>query len=301
MEGEWRETTLGEICDFRAGSVFPPAMQGKPVGKYPFIKVSDMNLSANAVRIREANNWLDDNEVLEIKARPFPCGTTVFAKIGEALKANRLRFIEQETIIDNNMMGAIPNIELIDAQFLFYALAQFDFGSIASGTALPYLTQGNLEKLEITLPPLEEQRTIAHILGTLDDKIELNRRMNQTLEAMARALFKSWFEDFDGIPAEDMQESELGLIPKGWRIGSIEDLCASITSGGTPARKNPEFWDRGTIPWFKTGELQDGPLLDSEEKITEAALRNSSCKLWPSGTILFALYASPTVGRLGIL
>lgn len=91
------------------------------------------------------------------------------------------------------------------------------------------------------------------------------------------------------------------MVPKGWRIGTVEELCLSIENGGTPKRMRPEYWHNGTIPWFKTGELTDGPLIKSEEAITESGLSNSSCKLWQTGTILIALYASPTVGRLGIL
>jgi type I restriction enzyme S subunit len=141
---------------------------------------------------------------------------------------------------------------------------------------------------------------------------------------MARALFKSWFVDFDpvrakmegrwqrgqsipGLPAhlydlfpDRLVDSELGEIPEGWRVGCVEDMCSSIENGGTPRRVEPRYWG-GLIPWFKTGELTDGPLLDSEEKITSDGLAESSCKLWPPGTILIALYASPTVGRLGIL
>jgi len=181
-----------------------------------------------------------------------------------------------------------------------------------------------LDHLTVPLPPLPEQRAIAHILGTLDDKIELNRRMSETLEAMARALFKAWFVDFEpvraklegrwqrgqslpGLPAElydlfpdRLVDSELGQIPEGWEVGTINDICSSIENGGTPRRMETQYWN-GSIPWFKTGELTDGPLLDSEEKITEIGLAKSSCKLWPTKTILVALYASPTVGRLGIL
>jgi type I restriction enzyme S subunit len=96
-----------------------------------------------------------------------------------------------------------------------------------SQTGVPAISRPvtSLKAIELRLPPLSEQRAIAHILGTLDDKIKLNRRMNQTLEAMARALFRSWFVDFDGVPQEDMQESELGLIPKGWRIGTFGDVA----------------------------------------------------------------------------
>ena len=143
--------------------------------------------------------------------------------------------------------------------------------------------------------------------------------MNETLEAMARALFRSWFVDFDPVRAkmagrdpnlpkpladlfpDRLVNSELGAIPEGWEVVNLESLCVSITSGGTPTRKNPVFWENGKIPWYKTGELLDNQLIDSGEHITETALDRSSCKLWPVGTVLFALYASPTVGRLGVL
>ena len=136
---------------------------------------------------------------------------------------------------------------------------------------------------------------------------------------MARALFKSWFVDFDpvrakmegrdtGLPQhladlfpDRMVESELEEIPEGWRIGTVQDVCTSVRNGSTPKRREPAYWDGGDIPWFKTGELTDGPLLDSEEHITSRGLAESSCEQWPVGTVLVALYASPTVGRLGVL
>ena len=249
MGSEWRNVALGDVCQLRAGSVFPPALQGKPVGNYPFVKVSDMNLAANVVQIQNANNWVDDEDLRQIKGKPFPPGTTVFAKIGEALKANRLRYIIRPTIIDNNMMGAIPASDIADSRFFHYALSKFDFGEVAGGSALPYLTVSALSKLEIPIPPLYEQRAIAHILGTIDDKIELNRKQNETLEAMARALFKAWFVDFEpvrakmkgrwqrgqslpGLPAHlydlfpnRLVESELGEIPEGWRMGSLGEVA----------------------------------------------------------------------------
>jgi type I restriction enzyme S subunit len=192
--------------------------------------------------------------------------------------------------------------------------------SFNSGGSRRAITKGHIESFEIALPPLAEQKAIAAVLGALDDKIELNRRMNATLETMARALFQSWFVDFDPVRAkvdgrqpvgldpdtaalfpEDFEDSQLGQIPKGWDVRTIESLCDVITSGGTPARMHKAYWEPGTIPWFKTGELLDGPLNDAEERISEEGLTNSSCKLWPASTILFALYASPTVGRFGVL
>jgi len=190
--------------------------------------------------------------------------------------------------------------------------------SQATGSTFPNVSARQLAT--VWWPPLKlsEQRAIAHILGTLDDKIDLNRRMNATLEAMARALFKSWFVDFDpvrakmegrdtGLPLgiadlfpDKLVGSEMGEIPEGWKVGRVSDICMRIENGGTPKRAIREYWN-GDIKWFKTSELVDEPLLESSERITDLGLRKSSCKRWPAGTVLIALYASPTVGRLGIL
>ena len=167
--------------------MFPRALQGRSQGKYPFAKVSDMNLPENGVFIKTANNWVDDDDIAALRAKPFPPETVIFAKIGEGLKQNRLRFLIKPTLIDNNMMGAMPIADKVDSRFFFYALSQIDFGEIAVGTALPYLTVSFLSEIELSLPPLAH-RAIAGILGAFDDKIALNARMNATLAAMARAL-----------------------------------------------------------------------------------------------------------------
>lgn len=262
MNREWVPVSLGEICDFRAGTVFKPALQGRSSGDYPFVKVSDMNLAGNAVCIQEANNWVTTDDLRELRAKPLPPGTVVFAKIGEALRQNRLRQVVRETIVDNNMMGAVPRFDRIEPRYFYYALSRFDFSEIAQGTALPYLTVASLSTLTLYLPSPAEQRAIAHILGTLDDKIELNRKQNETLEAMARTLFKAWFVDFEpvrakmegrwqrgqslpGLPAhlydifpDRLVESELGEIPEGWRIGSLGEVAVHPRRSVRPGEIN---------------------------------------------------------------
>lgn len=264
MASEWRTVALGELCEFRAGSVFKPALQGKSSGEFPFVKVSDMNLPANAVRIQDANNWVSEDDVRELRAKPLPPGTVVFAKIGEALRQNRLRQVTRETLVDNNMMGAVPHVDRIDPRFFYYALSQFDFSDIAQGTALPYLTVASLSGLALDVPPLAEQRAIAHILGTIDDKIELNRRMAHTLEQIARALFKAWFVDFEpvrakldgrwrrgeslpGLPAhlydlfpDRLVDSVLGPIPEGWEVGRLGDVAEHPRRGVRPSDMDAE-------------------------------------------------------------
>lgn len=127
-----------------------------------------------------------------------------------------------------------------------------------------------------------------------------NRHGNDNLEQQAQALFKSWFVDFEPFKGGKFVDSELGLIPEGWRIGTIEDLCQHIASGSTPSSMNMEYYN-GNIKWFTTKELKDSFLLDSEKHISDEGHQSSSTKMFPSGTVLMAIYAAPTVGRLGIL
>lgn len=188
----------------------------------------------------------------------------------------------------------------VDLTWLYYALSSLKIHPYLTGSVQLKLTQKNLNRIELITPPSAEQRRIAWVLGSLDDKIELNRRIAETLEQIVAAIFKARFVDFVGV--EEFEESELGPIPKGWSIGSVADLCARVANGGTPKRMEPKFWTGGTVPWFKTGELKDGLLPStSEQQITDVALAESSCKLFPAGTVLIAIYAAPTVGRLGVL
>ncbi len=184
----WGVGTVGELCTLRAGSVFRKASQGKLSGEYPFIKVSDMNLPENSVAILVANNWVDEDDLRQLKARPFPSDTTVFAKIGEGLKRNRTRVLSRPTIIDNNMMAAVPNARAIDPLILFHALSQIDFGEIAGGTALPYLTAGALRRLPVPVPPVKDQIPLAEPLRALYKRHVANAIESHTLSMQRDAL-----------------------------------------------------------------------------------------------------------------
>ena len=316
MNGEWREVKLGDLCHLRAGSVFKLQYQGYTTGDYPFIKVSDMNIPANGIRIRDANNWVDKTIVQATKAKHFPLDTIVFAKIGEALKQNRLRITVRPTIIDNNMMGAIPKKDIVDPKFLFYGMHQFDFGDIANGTALPYLTVSTLTDLTLLLPPLSEQRAIAHVLGTLDDKIELNRRMNETLEEMARALFKSWFVDFEpvrakmegrwrrgeslpGLPREHyhlfpdrLVPSELGEIPEGWEVKELGDF-GEIVTGKTPSTRRREYYGED-VPFLRIPDMRGNMFpLKTELMLSTQGVNSQPQKTLPPGSISVSCIATP--------
>ena len=189
----------------------------------------------------------------------------------------------------------------------------------ASGTTVLGIKQSELRKVLLTLPPIHEQRAIAHILGTLDDKIDLNRKTNETLEAMARAFFKSWFVDFDPVRAkaagrkpagmdaetarlfpDEFEESELGRIPKGWVVKTIGDL-SEVVGGSTPSTTEPKYWDRGIHHWATPKDLSGlavPVLLDTERRVTSAGLAQISSGLLPVGTVLLSSRAP--IGYLAV-
>jgi type I restriction enzyme S subunit len=234
---DWTETTLGKLCKFQAGDAFPKDKQGITVGEYPFIKVSDMNLPGNERLIQRSNNWIRKADAS--KYRLHPPGSVVFAKIGEALRANRRRVLVRETIIDNNMMSASP-LSGINPAFLLYVLDGINFNDISRGSALPYLAAGDLNKLAVKIPGPETQQAIADTLSLLDRKIELNRRMNETLEGMAQAIFRDWFVDFGPVRRKAAGEADPvaimgGLTPDPARAAPLAALFpAAFGNDGLP-------------------------------------------------------------------
>jgi type I restriction enzyme S subunit len=120
--------------------------------------------------------------------------------------------------------------------------------------------------------------------------IELNNQINKTLEEMAQAIFKSWFVDFEPFKDEEFEESELGLIPKGWRVGKLSDV-GEIIGGGTPSKSKPEYYSKKGIPWITPKDLsinKNKYISRGEIDISELGLRESSARLMPKGTVLFS-------------
>jgi restriction endonuclease S subunit len=202
--------------------------------------------------------------------------------------------------------------------FVRSALFHSQVSALRTGSAQPQLPIRDINRIEIPIPPLSEQRAIAHILGTLDDKIELNRRMNETLEALARALFKSWFVDFGpvrakaegrdpGLPTalanlfpDSFQDSKLGEIPEGWQVKPFADTV-EIIGGGTPKTTVPEYWD-GDIPWFSVVDAPSDSemwVMDTKKKITQEGVRKSSTRILSIGTTIIS--ARGTVGRVALV
>lgn len=171
--------------------------------------------------------------------------------------------------------------------YAYYLLKKYQLNDYAGGAAQPLITQGLLKHLKCEIPSLEIQQKIVSILSTYDNLIENNNKQIKTLEQMAENIYKEWFVRFR-FPGHETTPLENG-IPKGWCHKRISDFYET-SSGGTPSRERTDFYENGTIPWIKTGELQDSIIIETEEKITETAVKKSAAKIIPANSILMAMY-----------
>jgi len=221
--------------------------------------------------------------------------------------------IAKNPIATNQGFRSLIPFDDYNSEFIYYLLLNNTayLENHASGTTFRELSGSVLSKLEFNIPPLATQKRIADILGTLDDKIELNRQMNHTLEAMARAIFKSWFVDFDPVyaklegrdtplPAEvldlfpaELVESELGLIPKGWEVGKVSDYGEVIT-GKTPSTKNPDYYSGEDVPFLKIPDMHDQFFItETSNYLSLAGANSQENKYIPARSICVSCIATP--------
>ena len=169
----------------------------------------------------------------------------------------------------------------------------------ASQVGVPALARptSTFKEVCIPVPPMEKQNKVMDILHSLDDKIEVNRRINDNLEQQAQALFKSWFVDFEPFRDQPFVESELGMIPEGWKVGSFLDNIY-VMPGGTPSTNVDDYWKDGTIPFFSPKDVNGVYCFETEKNITELGLNNCSSRLYPKDTLFIT--ARGTVGKIAL-
>jgi type I restriction enzyme S subunit len=240
----FRDVLLEEIAEIKSGVGFPISMQGCESGDFPFAKVGDISNRARSGEqfISDAPNWVKNEDLSTLKFTPFPTGTIVFAKIGEAIRQNFRAVSTRPMLFDNNVMGVIPQEERVDTTYLYFYLRTLDFYHLAGKTTVPAIRKSTIEKLKIPLPPLEEQRRIAAIL----DKADGVRRKRKEAIRLTEELLKSTFLEMFGDPVTN---------PKGWEKIKLGNLC-TIVRGGSPRPINDYLG--GSIPWIKIGDATEG-------------------------------------------
>ncbi|MBK9138928.1 MAG: restriction endonuclease subunit S [Verrucomicrobia bacterium] len=178
---------MGDVAKCAAGFGFPKERQGRTGLKYPFAKVSDMNLPGNEREIRTAQNWIDDRDVAELGLKIYPVGTVIFPKIGGAIATNKRRLLALPGTFDNNVMGLIPSNVLL-SEYLFVFMQSFDLTELQAGTSVPAISQSKVEELPVPVPPLSEQRRIAAELDALQAEVDRLKRLQAETAAELDAL-----------------------------------------------------------------------------------------------------------------
>ena len=240
---EWKEYKLGEVCDFQEGYVNPP--QGNPEyfdGDIKWLRATDLNdryvYSTSRTLTQLGFKSAKKSAIL------FKPGTIVISKSGTI---GRLGILQDYMCGNRAVINIIPH-HTVNTFFVFFVLRNYQryFPSMAVGSVQKNLYISILEDLKINLPDLNTQERIVSILKSLDDKIEVNRKTNENLEQQAQALFKSWFVDFEPFKNGEFVESELGMIPKGWRVGKLGEICNVFTGKKDVKQSQP----KGLYPFF---------------------------------------------------
>ena len=200
---EWKEDVLGNVLEVKYGKDHKKLADGQ----YPVYGSGGL--------MRYVDSKLYDGPSILIPRK----GTL-----------NNIMFVESPFWTVDTMFWSIINTDKVDPKFLFYSICKRDFASMNVGSAVPSMTVNILNDIQISYPKnIEDQRRIASILSSLDRKIELNNKINADLEEMAQAIFKNWFVDFEPFKDGKFVDSELGMIPEGWKVGKITDIDCLIT------------------------------------------------------------------------
>lgn len=289
----WLKYKLSEIGTIIGGATPPTSVDTYYNGNIPWITPKDLSdFSGRYIEKGERN--ISELGLKNCSAQLLPAGSVLFssrAPIGYVA-------IAKNSIATNQgFKSIVPDKKKINSLFLYYLLKfnKNKIEALGSGTTFKEVSGFTMKNVEVSIPSLKVQQQIAGVLGALDDKIELNRRINENLEQQAQALFKSWFVDFEPFKDGKFVDSELGMIPEGWRVGYYTELV-DIKGGGTPKTNIKEFWN-GSIPFFSPKDI--GPscfVLNTEKYITTNGLENCNSNLFPPYSVFIT--ARGTVGKV---
>jgi type I restriction enzyme S subunit len=333
---EWKKVKLEEVTCFSKGKVpfeAPKTWQriklrqigeivggGTPKtdvienwnnGSIPWLTPADMR-NFNGKYISRGTRNITEFGLKSSSAKMLPTGSIVYSS---RAPIGYIAIISNPLCTNQGFRSIVPSNYGV-AEYLYYCLIQKtpDIQAKANGTTFKEISGSEFGETVILLPPLPEQRAIAEVLGALDDKIEANNRQNKTLEAIAQALFKSWFVDFEPVKAKasgkqpeglsseladlfpsSFVDSPLGKIPEGWEVKKLAD-SAFIINGGTPS-KNAAYWN-GKIPWISIVDFNQSPryLLETQKYITKEGIDNSSANILETNDIVIS--ARGTVGAI---
>lgn len=301
MGMEWKEYKLGDLYDVHNGLSKGGAFFGSG---YPFLTFSTVFRNYFLPETLDSLVQTTDKERIACSIKRGDVFITRTSETAEELGMSSVALKDYPDATYNGFTKRLrPKTDNVYPEFIGYMLrsprfrANF-YGLASSMSTRASLANGDLLNMEVSLPSFDNQKRIADILSSLDAKIENNNKINAKLEEMAQALFKSWFIDFEPFKDGNFVESELGMIPEGWKVVTLGSQCVCLL-GGTPSRNKEEYWG-GNINWINSGEINKFRILTPSEKITSLGLSKSATKLLPAKTTVLAITGA-TLGQVSLL
>ena len=262
---EWKEVRLGDIATMQYGKLAP---KKKDAGNVPIFT------GYKNVGYTDKINC-NKNTIVVVARGVGGCGD--------------VKITNEDCYLTNLAISVSLNAQICVPMFFYYLHQLENLSILNSGSAQPQITIESLTKYSFRIPSLDGQHRITSILSSLDRKIELNNKINADLEEMAQAIFKNWFVDFEPFKDGKFVDSELGMIPEGWKVGRLDEI-ADVVGGSTPSKAKPEYYTQKGIAWLTPKDLSNHPAVYTsrgEIDITEEGYNSTSTKLMPKGTILF--------------
>ncbi|GAB2329193.1 restriction endonuclease subunit S [Streptomyces variabilis] len=271
---------LGEVAEIRSGVGFPVHLQGRDDGAYPLAKVGDVSRTARAGRavMHTADNYVEDEDLATLRTAPFPAGTILFAKIGEAIRQNYRAITGKPFLADNNVMGVTPGGRL-DPRYLYHYLRSVDLYPLAQSTTVPSIRKSELARMLIPCPTLPEQRRVVQVM----DQVDAMRAKRREAIALFNDLAQSIFLDMFGDPIAN---------PSDWSRVPLGQLLSRIDSG-----KSPQCLDRPARDeeWgvLKLGAVTQGVYIPSENKALPGSVDPDGRNEVQAGDLLFTRKNTP--------
>lgn len=298
LPSNWTRVSLSEVCDITSGYGFPESLQGRSEGDLPFWKVADISegWKSGQIRLEKASNNISFDEARSLKANPLPALTTVFAKIGPSIALNRRMMLAVSGIVDNNIMGLIPNATVVDPLYLFYFSCTLRLDELSHPAKVPFIRKSSVGQILIPLPPLDEQRQIVAEIAARLERLqaansglkcaqeELQRQRSAILQAACTGQLVA--TEAEVAKTEGRSLESVQKVGQRARPGRI-----SRDAGESPATKEsaakpplPEGWawakirDLGDDP---THVIRSGPYLRGQDfQETGIPVLNVACVRW---------------------
>jgi len=297
MPKNWKTYKLSEAFEIIGGGTPKTKIKEYWDGNIPWLSVVDFNNDQRTVYFTEKS--ITELGLKKSSTKILSKGQLIISARGTV---GQIAQLGRDMAFNQSCYGLNGKENLLINDYGYYLLKHsiLRIQSNSHGSVFDTITRNTFENIEISIPGIKEQKSIASILSALDDKIELNLQMNKTLEEMAMALYKHWFVDFGPFQDGEFVDSELGEIPKGWEVKPIGEVIETL-GGGTPKTKISEYWEKGTIDWYSPTDLTKSNSLFSlgtAKKITEKGLAKSSAKIFPKNSLLMSSRA--TIGAITI-